>query len=38
MRRRLVQIFENEAAFAVAVICVGLLPVAMLLAVLFFLR
>lgn len=38
MRRRLAQIFENEAAFAVAVICLGLFPVALLLAVLFFLR
>jgi hypothetical protein len=35
MRRRLRQIFESEAAFTVGVICLGLLPVAMMLAALF---
>jgi hypothetical protein len=35
MRRRLRQIFENETAFAVGAICLGLLPVAMMLAALF---
>jgi hypothetical protein len=35
MRRRLRQIFENEAAFTVGAICLGFLPVAMMLAALF---
>jgi hypothetical protein len=35
MRRRLRQIFENEAAFTIGVICLGFLPVAMMLAALF---
>jgi len=35
MRRRLGRIFENETAFRIGVICLGLLPVAMLLAALF---
>ena len=36
MHRRLAQIFENETAFTVGVICLGLFPVAMVLAALFF--
>jgi hypothetical protein len=32
MRRRLGKIFENETAFTIAVISLGLLPVAMTLA------
>jgi hypothetical protein len=36
MYRRLTQTFENETAFTVGVISLGLLPVAILLAVLFF--
>jgi len=35
MYRRLAQIFENETAFTVGVICLGLFPVAMILAALF---
>jgi hypothetical protein len=35
MRRRLRQIFENKTAFTVGVICLGLLPIAMMLAALF---
>ena len=35
MRRRLRQIFENEAAFTIGVICLAFLPVAMMLAALF---
>jgi hypothetical protein len=35
MRRRLRETFENEAVFTVGVICLGLLPVAMTIAVLF---
>jgi len=35
MRRRLIRIFENETAFAFAVICLGLFPIAMVLAVFF---
>jgi hypothetical protein len=34
--RRLTKIFENETAFAIGVICLGLFPVAAVLAVLFF--
>jgi len=34
MLRRLIQIFENETAFTVGVICLGLFPVAILLIVL----
>jgi hypothetical protein len=33
--RRVTQIFENKTAFAVGVICLGLFPVAVILAVLF---
>jgi hypothetical protein len=36
MRQRLRQIFENETAFTVGVICLGFLPIAMMLAALFF--
>jgi hypothetical protein len=35
MLQRFRHIFENETAFTVGVICLGLLPVAMVLAVLF---
>jgi len=35
LRRRLAQVLENETVFIVGVICLGLLPVAMMLAVLF---
>lgn len=35
MHRRFTQIFENETAFAVGVICLGLFPVAMVLTMLF---
>jgi hypothetical protein len=35
MHRRLIRIFENETAFAIGVICLGLFPIAMVLAVLF---
>jgi hypothetical protein len=35
VHRRLRQTFENETVFAAAVICLGLLPVAILVAVLF---
>jgi hypothetical protein len=35
LRRRLAQIFRDEMAFTVGVICLGLLPVAIVLAVLF---
>ena len=35
MRRRFIKIFENEKAFTIGVICLGLLPVVILLAVLF---
>ena len=35
MRRRLTRIFENETAFKIGVISLGLFPVAMVLALLF---
>ena len=35
MYRRLKKTFENETAFAVGVICLGLIPVAVVLAALF---
>jgi hypothetical protein len=35
VRRRLGQTFENEKTFTVGVICLGLLPIVMTLAVLF---
>jgi hypothetical protein len=35
LRRRVEQILENERAFKIGVICLGLLPVALLLAALF---
>jgi hypothetical protein len=35
MHRRLRRIFESETAFAIGVICLGLFPIAMVLAVLF---
>ena len=34
MRRRLTQTFENETAFTIGVICLGLFPVAIVLTVL----
>jgi hypothetical protein len=33
--RHLAQIFENETAFTVGVVCLGLFPIAMVLAILF---
>jgi hypothetical protein len=36
MRRRLAQTFKNEMVFKIGVICLGLSPVAIVLAFLFF--